>query len=122
MIWPFPMYRNYKTNPWLTDIFLGFANDKTLKVVEMDPYNIVVEGVGGRLSFWSANEYYAWANAGNLTLNDGTMMKWTESMPSRWAVRKMAQALKRSKQAKFMSYKECVAHMVATRMNRGVKP
>jgi hypothetical protein len=94
-VWPFPILRNYGTDEGLTELFLRFAADETLEVTETDAYYMTVKGTHGKLRFWCANKWYAWAQDGTYTMPDGRKAGWRNEMPSRWAVKKMREALAR---------------------------
>lgn len=97
MIWPFPLLRNYHTSSSLTGLFLAFAGRDDLLVKPLGLYRTVVSCPIGRLEFWTGNAYYAWGDNGSFTNSDGVENVWVDAMPSRWAVRKMANAIDRQR-------------------------
>lgn len=92
-LWPFPLLRTCGSDPAVSRLFLRMAADPTLRIAASDHYYLTVEGEAGKLQFWCANAYYAWAQDGVYTRPDGAVERWAHRMPSRYAVRKMREAL-----------------------------
>lgn len=92
-LWPFPIFRIYKTNERLTEIFLKFVESETLELVMADQYYTVVKCEHGTLKVWTANRFYAYASKGIFTDISGEIYRWCDIMPSRYAVRKMHKAI-----------------------------
>ena len=92
--WPFPLLRNYRASPDLSQLFLDFAAAPDLTLVSAGPYRMTVSCARGELQFWSANAYYAWAKDGSWTA-EGKTVSWSDEMPSRYAVRAMRKAVSR---------------------------
>lgn len=69
--WPFPTLRNEETDPALTEVFNAFSGSEQMKVMSCDGYTTVVTSEKGRLEFWSANKYCAYAKEGVYRSADG---------------------------------------------------
>lgn len=92
-VWPFPLLRNYQTSDALTELFFAFAARDDLKVAKPDAHYMTLTCSMGRLTFWDANRWYAWASEGVFSTDGGGDQRWSGEMPSRAAVRAMRQAI-----------------------------
>lgn len=89
MIWPFPLYRNCETEPWVSALIEQIAGADVFSVLFDGEHWMLIETEHGTLELWNANRWYAWASQGCFTDNDGNSLVWKEKMPSRWAARKL---------------------------------
>jgi hypothetical protein len=90
--WPFPILRNYSTSNALTDLFLRFAGSPEVQFERIDNFYIKATCSAGTLVIWDENRWYAWAQTGVFTNAHGESVKWSNAMPSRYAVKKMRKA------------------------------
>lgn len=95
-MWIFPMVRICKTNKDLTKIFLMFVDCEEFSVSHVGSHHITVNSSFGELSFWTQNRFYAFASEGEFTDKNGKKKIWKHEMPSRYAVKRMAQKIPRN--------------------------
>lgn len=92
-VWPFPLIRSYHTSRGLTALFERFAEAPDMVVKEQGAVWLRLECSYGTLEIWNANKWYAWASQGKYVAPSGVAIRWEDELPSRWAVRRMRQAL-----------------------------
>jgi hypothetical protein len=93
-MYPFPIFRNVRTDPDLTKLVLSFLEQTDLKVTRSsDDYYGYLTTKEGTLTFWNKNYPYAYANQRVFRDRAGVVKEWWGCMPSRYAVLKLKKAM-----------------------------
>lgn len=93
-MYPFPVFRNVRTDSDLTKLVLSLLKQADLKVTRnSDDYYGYLTTKEGTLTFWNKNYPYAYAFEGNFKDSRGVVKEWWGCMPSRYAVLKLKEAV-----------------------------
>lgn len=93
-MYPFPVFRNVRTDSDLTKLVLSLLKQADLKVTRSsDDYYGYLTTKEGTLTFWNKNYPYAYAVDGNFKDSAGVVKEWWGCMPSRYAVLKLKEAV-----------------------------